>query len=97
MYRAALSILTFIAQGDGADLRDKGMIRRCYPEPGDILVSCSGTIGRVCEVPADFRGVLVRSAALVKLERTRGQSRFIEAGFQSDTVQTQILNFLRKC
>ena len=67
------------------------MIRRCYPEPGDILISCSGTIGRVCEVPADFRGVLVRSAALVKLERTRCQSRFIEAEFQSDTVQTQIL------
>ena len=67
------------------------MIRRCNPEPGDILISCSGTIGRVCEVPANFRCVLVRSAALVKLEPTRCQSRFIEAVLQSDIVQSQIL------
>ncbi len=67
------------------------MIRRCNPEPGDILISCSGTIGRVCEVPVNFRCVLVRSAALVKLERTRCQSRFIEAVLQSDIVQNQIL------
>lgn len=36
------------------------MIKRCYPEPGDILISCSGTIGRICEVPNNFRCVLGR-------------------------------------
>ena len=67
------------------------MIRRCYPEPGDILISCSGTIGRVCEVPAGLRCALVRSAALIKLHSWRCQARFAEWVLQSSSVQRQIL------
>lgn len=66
------------------------MIRRCYPEPGDILISCSGTIGRVCEVPAGLRCALVRSAALIKLQSRCCQSRFAEWVLQSSFVQRQI-------
>ncbi|EPF20038.1 MAG: restriction endonuclease subunit S [Microcystis aeruginosa Ma_MB_F_20061100_S19] len=66
------------------------MIRRCYPESGDILISCSGTIGRVCEVPTWLKCVLVRSAALVKLNKSEIQPRFAEWVLQSDLLQTQI-------
>lgn len=66
------------------------MIKRCYPEAGDIFVSCSGTIGRVCQVPDLLKCVLVRSAALIKLNRSEMQSRFAEWILRSDLVQTQI-------
>ena len=67
------------------------MIRRCHPEPGDILISCSGTIGRVCEVPSWLTCVLVRSAALVKFKRDEIESRFAEWAMRSYIVQSQIL------
>ena len=40
--------------------------KRCNPRPGDVLISCSGTIGRVAPVIVDEPLSLVRSAALVK-------------------------------
>ena len=67
------------------------MLRRCNPETGDILVSCSGTIGRVCEVPVWLKCVLVRSAALIKFNREAIISRFAEWTMRSSIVQFQIL------
>jgi type I restriction enzyme S subunit len=40
--------------------------RRCNPQPGDVLLSCSGTIGRVALVETDEPLSLVRSVALIK-------------------------------
>ncbi len=40
--------------------------KRCDPKRGDILISCSGTIGRVAPVAVDEPLSLVRSAALVR-------------------------------
>ncbi|MEI7938460.1 MAG: restriction endonuclease subunit S [Verrucomicrobiota bacterium] len=42
---------------------------RCNPEQGDILLSCSGTIGRVAVVHTTERFSLVRSVALIKLKK----------------------------
>jgi type I restriction enzyme S subunit len=67
------------------------MLRRCNPEAGDILVSCSGTIGRVCEVPEWLKCVLVRSAALIKFNREAIISRFAEWTMRSFVVQLEIL------
>ena len=36
------------------------MKQRCGPEAGDILISCSGTIGRIAVVPVGFKCVLVK-------------------------------------
>ncbi|MFC3860177.1 restriction endonuclease subunit S [Deinococcus antarcticus] len=66
------------------------MIRRCFPQAGDILISCSGTIGRVSEIPNGVRCCLVRSAALVKLNRARLTSRFAEWALRSPGTQRQI-------
>ncbi|PTA67331.1 restriction endonuclease subunit S [Deinococcus arcticus] len=68
------------------------MIRRCFPEPGDILISCSGTIGRVAAIPAGMRCCLVRSAALVKLNQTQLTTRFAEWALRSSGTQAQIRN-----
>ncbi|MDT3443128.1 MULTISPECIES: restriction endonuclease subunit S [unclassified Pseudofrankia] len=40
--------------------------RRCDPRRGDVLISCSGTIGRVAPVETDEPFSLVRSVALVR-------------------------------
>lgn len=64
--------------------------QRCNPEPGDVLISCSGTIGRVAVVPHDFECVLVRSAALAKIDQSKADSFFIQFWLQSKKAQGQI-------
>jgi type I restriction enzyme S subunit len=66
--------------------------QRCGPEAGDILISCSGTIGRVTVVPPRFECVLVRSAALAKLDRSTVDSYFIQYWLQANNAQGQIYN-----
>ena len=48
---------------DGAEYNR--ISKRCAPKNGDVLISCSGTIGRTAVVATDEQFVLVRSAALV--------------------------------
>lgn len=67
------------------------MIKRCYPEQGDILISCSGSVGRVSIVPRWLKCVLVRSVALVKLQQQKIKPRFAEWVLRSENIQTQIL------
>src|SRR4029077_8288259 len=67
------------------------MRRRCAPEVGDILISCSGHgLGRVSNVPEGLRCVLVRSAALVKLNPRKANSLFIQYCLQGSYAQNQI-------
>jgi type I restriction enzyme S subunit len=66
------------------------IVKRCNPEYGDILISCSGSIGRVCRVPINLKFVMVRSVALVKLDWEKNSSKFYEYLFQSPLLQRQI-------
>lgn len=68
------------------------LIEKCDPQPGDILISCSGTVGRVCEVPEDLEFALVRSAALVKFDDSLLPS-YAEKVLQSVGVQKQIMGY----
>lgn len=65
--------------------------RRCNPEYNDVLISCSGTIGRVCRVPKNMEFVLVRSVALLKLQSNAELSNYLELVLRSEFVQNQIL------
>jgi len=66
------------------------MIKRCHPESGDVLISCSGSVGRVSLVPEGLKCVLVRSAALVKPDRVKLLPHFAEWALRSDELQKQI-------
>jgi type I restriction enzyme S subunit len=66
------------------------MIKRCNPEFGDILVSCSGSVGRVSMVPEGLKCCLVRSAALIKPNREIVNSKYLERILQSPIMQFQI-------
>jgi type I restriction enzyme S subunit len=66
------------------------MKQRCGPEAGDILISCSGTIGRVTVVPVGFECVLVRSAALAKIDPELADGVFLQFWLQGSKAQWQI-------
>lgn len=68
------------------------IIKRCNPEEGDILISCSGSIGRICRVPKDLKFGMVRSVALVKMDWSQYDSKYFEYLFQSPILQRQIEN-----
>ena len=51
--------------------------KRCDPRRGDVLISCSGTIGRVATVETDEPFALVRSAALIKPKRSMVTSAYL--------------------
>jgi type I restriction enzyme, S subunit len=71
------------------------IIKRCNPEYRDILISCSGTIGRVCIVPENLKFTLVRSAALIK-PGNQVNSDFLGHVLRSSFVQNQISRALNQ-
>ncbi|MBK8814868.1 MAG: restriction endonuclease subunit S [Methylococcaceae bacterium] len=68
----------------------KKISKRCNPERNDILISCSGSIGRVSIVNTDEPLALVRSAALVKpnsaLVKPKYLEGFLRTPFMRDTM-----------
>ena len=65
--------------------------KRCDPDKGDILISCSGSVGRVAVVDKDNTYVMVRSAALVKLFQNYIYSQFLAYALRSRSIQNQII------
>ena len=74
----------------------KRIRQRCDPECGDVLISCSGTVGRVAIVPTGFQCVMVRSAALVKPDATMLSGLFAQYFLQSTAGQRQIFASLNQ-
>lgn len=64
--------------------------RRCEPKRGDILISCSGSIGRVVQVATDDPLALVRSVALVRPDTTKIRSCFLEYLLRSASMQRRM-------
>jgi type I restriction enzyme S subunit len=61
---------------------------RCNPQIGDVLISCSGSVGRCAMVNDDNKYVMVRSAAMASPVLI--DSKFLMYGIQSAVVQAQI-------
>lgn len=70
--------------------------KRCNPNLGDILLSCSGSVGRVAVVDRDNAYAMVRSAALVKPSRANINPKYLEYALRSPTLQTQIVQRSKK-
>lgn len=64
--------------------------QRCNPRKGDILISCSGSVGRCAVVTDDNNYVMVRSAAMVSPVAI--DQRYLMHTLQSEYVQEQIRN-----
>lgn len=65
--------------------------KRCDPQKGDVLISCSGSVGRVCLVDKDDEYCMVRSAALVKQHHDYINGMFLCYALRSPILQTQIV------
>ncbi len=63
--------------------------KRIIPQEGDVLISCSGSVGRVCSVPKNFKLQMVRSVALLRLKEIV-TPLFMEYLIESDYLQNQI-------
>lgn len=63
--------------------------KRVIPKKGDILISCSGTIGRCCSVPDYLQFQMVRSVALIRFKEVINPI-FAEYMITSDYLQEQI-------
>ena len=61
--------------------------KRCNPQKNDILISCSGSVGRCCVINDDNKYVMVRSAAMISC---KANSYYIMYVIQSPFVQSQI-------
>ncbi len=64
--------------------------KRCWPRKGDVLMSCSGSIGRVATVPNDEPLSLVRSVALIRPNPDRVVSKYLEHYLRSRYAQAMI-------
>ena len=70
----------------------KRIRKRCNPEKNDILISCSGSVGRVAIVDKDNTYVMVRSVALLKPFHNFLYSKYLAYILKSFFVQEQIIN-----
>lgn len=64
--------------------------KRCDPQKGDILISCSGSVGRISLVDKDDSYVMVRSVALVKTCDNYINNRYLEYALRSPMLQKLI-------
>ncbi len=65
--------------------------KRIKPQKGDVLVSCSGSIGRAARVKDSYKFQLVRSVALIRPDVEKLNSIYLEYFFGTDYMQKQIL------
>ena len=90
---SARNILNHSLQLDDVDYIDQDeydrIAKRVVPQEGDVLISCSGTVGRCCSVPADIRFQMVRSAALIRFKEEINPV-FAEYMITSEYLQEQI-------
>lgn len=64
--------------------------KRVCPKQNDILISCSGTIGRTALVPKNLKFGMVRSVAILQPKHDLISSHFLVQQIASQHVQLQI-------
>lgn len=64
--------------------------KRIIPQVDDVLISCSGTIGRVTRVKQHFKFQLVRSVALIRPITSIVDPTYLEYSFDTNLIKGQI-------
>ena len=93
---SARNVLNHALQLDDVDYIDQEeydrIAKRVVPRAGDVLISCSGTVGRCCSVPHGIKFQMVRSAALLRFKDCINPV-FAEYMITSDFLQDQINSY----
>lgn len=91
---SARNILNHSLQLKDVDFIDeeeyKRISKRIIPKKNDILISCSGSIGRVCRIPKNIKLQMVRSVAIIRFKENIN-AVFMEWLIDSNYTQQQIL------
>ncbi|MUK78890.1 hypothetical protein GNP84_18570 [Aliivibrio fischeri] len=64
--------------------------KRISPKQGDVLISCSGSVGRVAVVPPGLEFSMVRSVAILQLKSECVDSEFMALQVSATAIQYQI-------
>jgi type I restriction enzyme S subunit len=64
--------------------------KRLNPEQDDVLLSCSGSVGRTCPVPDGIKFSMVRSVALIKPLKKYVSGKFISYALRTTLLQQQV-------
>ena len=90
---SARNVLNHSLKLDDVDYIDEAeyyrISKRVIPKAGDILLSCSGSVGRCCITPMEIKFQLVRSVALIRF-KSEITPIFAEYMITSDWFQRQI-------
>ena len=82
--KLALGDVDYVPQSE-----DQRIAKRLTIEPGDVLLSCSGTVGRSTVAPKGLTFTLVRSVAVLK--PLLGMGKYLLLTLRSPILQQQIL------
>jgi type I restriction enzyme S subunit len=64
--------------------------KRIVPQNGDVLISCSGSVGRMSRVKDDIKFQMVRSVALIRPDNQKLNSAYLEYTFDTAYLKMQI-------
>jgi type I restriction enzyme S subunit len=84
--RIDLSNVDHVGQAEFERIR-----KRCEPRRGDVLISCSGTIGRVAPVETDEPFALVRSVALIRPRTSIVTTEYLTSYLRTATLKALML------
>lgn len=70
--------------------------KHLIPQNGDVLVSCSGTVGRVTRINVDYKFQLVRSVALLRPIVEKIDPIYLEYSFDTQFMGDQISRCVHK-
>jgi type I restriction enzyme S subunit len=91
---SARNILNHTISVDDVDYIDENeyarIAKRIVPTEGDILISCSGSVGRVAQIPQNFKCQMVRSVAILQLDKAAANPTYVEYFIETDYLQRQI-------
>ncbi|MCC8487893.1 restriction endonuclease subunit S [Xanthomonas campestris pv. raphani] len=80
-----LNDVDFVPQDEFERIR-----KRCDPNIGDVLISCSGSIGRIAVVDRDNAYSMVRSVAMIRPVSVGTTPEFIARCLRSPALQTEM-------
>jgi len=82
-----LSVVDYVDETEFSRVR-----KRCDPSPGDVLISCSGSIGKVAVVEEADAYVMVRSVAMVRPDPAIIESQYLAHALRARVLQGQMAN-----
>ncbi|MFT6638209.1 MAG: type I restriction enzyme S subunit [Flavobacterium sp.] len=68
-------------------------LKRFEIQENDFILSCSGTIGKMYQIPKEFeKGIINQALLIIRLDRTISDYKYFEHQFTSDVIQKDVVD-----